>query len=71
MYGKSTFCHYLYATESTSSLGEGGGGGHLCMIWASYEMSKIAGAHAPKGMPGTFSLPPRVSDSDMHAGIAN
>ena len=38
---------------------------------------KFGGAHAP-GMPGTFSLPPRVSDPDMrdaravmHAGIAN
>ena len=33
--------------------------------WASCQIRKIAGAHAP-GMPGTFSLPPRVSDPDMH-----
>ena len=33
--------------------------------WASYQIRKIAGAHAP-GMPGTFSPPPRVSDPDMH-----
>ena len=37
------------------------------MSWASCQISKIAGAHAP-GMPGTFSPPPRVSDSDMHHG---
>ena len=37
--------------------------------WASYQISKIKlrVAHAP-GMPGTFSPPPRVSDSDMHHG---
>ena len=28
---------------------------------------KLRAAHAP-GMPGTFSLPPRVSDPDMHNG---
>ena len=28
---------------------------------------KLRVAHAP-GMPGTFSLPPRVSDPDMHHG---
>ena len=50
--------------------------------WASYQIRKIAGAHAP-GMPETFSPPPRVNDRDMlhgtcgharavmHAGIAN
>ena len=50
--------------------------------WASCQIRKIAGAHAP-GMPGTFSLSPHVSDPDMqsrhvrdaravmHAGIAN
>ena len=32
--------------------------------WASYQIRKIAGAHAP----GTFSPPPRVSDPDMHHG---
>ena len=32
---------------------------------ARYE--KLQVAHAP-GMPGTFSLPPRVSDPDMHHG---
>ena len=35
--------------------------------WASYQIRKIAGAHAP-GMAGTFSPPPRVSDPDMHHG---
>ena len=35
--------------------------------WASYQIGKIVGAHAP-GMPGTFSLSPRVSDPDMHHG---
>ena len=33
--------------------------------WASCQIRKITGAHAP-GMPGTFSPPPRVSD--MHHG---
>ena len=33
--------------------------------WASYQIRKIAGAHAP-GMPGTFSPSPHVSDPDMH-----
>ena len=35
--------------------------------WASYQIRKIAGAHAP-GMPGTFSSSPQVSDPDMHHG---
>ena len=35
--------------------------------WASCQIRKIAGAHAP-GMPGTFSLSPHVSDPDMHHG---
>ena len=35
--------------------------------WASCQIGKIVGAHAP-GMPGTFSLSPRVSDPDMHHG---
>ena len=35
--------------------------------WASCQIRKIAGAHAP-GMPGTFSPPPRVSNPDMHHG---
>ena len=34
---------------------------------ASYQIRKIAGAHAP-GMQGTFLPPPRVSDPDMHHG---
>ena len=45
--------------------------------WASCQIRKIAGAHAP-GMLGTFSPSPQVSDPDMrharavvHAGIAN
>ena len=35
--------------------------------WASYQIRKIARAHAP-GMPETFSQPLRVSDPDMHHG---
>ena len=35
--------------------------------WASCQIRKFAGAHAP-GMPGTFSLSPQVSDPDMHHG---
>ena len=38
----------------------------LCQ-WASCQIRKIAGAHAP-GMPGTFSPSPQVSDPDMHHG---
>ena len=37
------------------------------MPWASCQIRKIAGAHAP-GMPGTFSPSPRVRDPDMHHG---
>ena len=33
--------------------------------WASCQIRKIAGAHAP-GMPGTFSPSPQVSDPDMY-----
>ena len=40
---------------------------NISVVWASCQISNIAGAHAP-GMPGTFSSPPRVSDSDMHHG---
>ena len=36
-------------------------------VWASCQIRKIAGAHAP-GMPGTFSPSPQVSDLDMHHG---
>ena len=39
----------------------------LWMQWASCQIRKIAGAHAP-GMPGTFSPSPQVSDPDMHHG---
>ena len=35
--------------------------------WASCQIRKIAGAHAP-GMPGTFSPSPQVSDPGMHHG---
>ena len=35
--------------------------------WASYQYVKLRVAHGP-GMPGTFSPPPWVSDSDMHHG---
>ena len=39
----------------------------IIFTWASYQMRKIAGAHAP-GIPGTFSPQPRVSYPDMHHG---
>ena len=39
----------------------------VCSQWASYQIRKIAGAHAP-GMPGTYFPSPRVSDPDMHHG---
>ena len=35
--------------------------------WASCQIRKLAGAHAP-GMPGTYSSLPRVSDPDLHHG---
>ena len=35
------------------------------IAWASCQIRKITGVHAPR-MPGTFSPPPRVSDPDMH-----
>ena len=38
-----------------------------CAQWASCQIRKIAGAHAP-GMPGTFSPSPQVNDPDMHHG---
>ena len=37
------------------------------VAWASCQIRKIPGAHAP-GMPGTFSPLPQVSDPDMHHG---
>ena len=37
------------------------------VLWASFQIRKIAGAHAP-GMPGTFPPSPQVSDPDMHHG---
>ena len=37
------------------------------MAWASCQLRKIAGAHAP-GMPGTFSPSQQVSDPGMHHG---
>ena len=40
---------------------------YWCIIWASCQIRKIAGAHA-SGMPGTFSTSPHVSDPDMHHG---
>ena len=40
---------------------------HYLTPWASCQIRKIAGAHAP-GMPGTFSPPQQVSDPDMHHG---
>ena len=44
-----------------------GAGQHVERQWASCQIRKIAGAHAP-GMPGTFSPSPQVSDPDMHHG---
>ena len=41
--------------------------GKMITAWASCQIRKIAGAHAP-GMLGTFSPPPRVSNPDMHHG---
>ena len=35
--------------------------------WASCQIRKIAGAHAP-GMSGSFSPPPEANDPDMHHG---
>ena len=40
---------------------------HVALAWASCQIRKIAGAHA-RGMPGTFSPSPQVSDFDMHHG---
>ena len=40
---------------------------HYLNQWASCQIQKIAGAHAP-GMPGTFSPPLDASDPDMHHG---
>ena len=39
----------------------------IAVAWASCQIRKIAGAHAP-GMLGTFSPPPRVSDPDLLHG---
>ena len=41
--------------------------GRTLSPWASYQIRKIAGAHAP-GMPGTFSPSLQASDPDMHHG---
>ena len=41
--------------------------GNTIIQWASCQIRKIAGAHAP-GMPGTFSPSLQVSDPDMHHG---
>ena len=40
---------------------------HRPCQWASCQIRKIAGAHAP-GMPGMFSPSPQVSDPNMHHG---
>ena len=55
-----THCDVITPWEYTVGFDHG-------LPWASYQIRKIAGAHAP-GMPGTFSLPPWVSDPDMHHG---
>ena len=41
--------------------------GQHTSLWASCQICKIAGAHAP-GISGTFSPPPRISHPDMHHG---
>ena len=40
---------------------------NVMLSWASCQIRKIAGAHAP-GIPGTLSPSPQVSDPDMHHG---
>ena len=52
-------CWRIYASLALDEL--------ITKQWASYQIRKIAGAHAP-GIPGAFSPPPRVSDPDMHHG---
>ena len=39
----------------------------VSLSWASCQIRKIAGAHAP-GMPGTFSPSPQLNDPEMHHG---
>ena len=36
-----------------------------CWQWDSYQIRKVAVAHTP-GMPGMFSMPPGLSDPNMH-----
>ena len=51
---------FLWVTMCSMLLGQ-------CLHGPLARYEKLQVAHAP-GMPGTFSLPPRVSDSDMHHG---
>ena len=59
-------------SSSLNSIHLAGADSHVIVMtqgisWASCQVRKIAGAHAP-GMPGTFSPPPEASDPDMHHG---
>ena len=64
IYGKWHYlcgsCGMVFSSGSNQNVG-------YAMAWASCQIRKIAGAHAP-GMPGTFSPSPPVSDPDMHHG---
>ena len=55
-------------TMTADALASGMSRTPTAVVWASCQIRKIAGAHAP-GIPGTFSPSPLVSV--MHAGIAN
>ena len=53
----STSCVYIFSIPYSSSQTHG----------PLTRCAKLRVVHAP-GMPGTFSLPPRISDPDMHHG---
>ena len=68
----SNWCHRQFAMpkvtfSETFRILCGGNPTWSIWQWASYQIRKIAGTHAP-GMPGMFSPPPRVSDPDIHHG---
>ena len=54
------YCHYKNMRVVQSLL-------ERWSLWASCQICKIAGWHAP-GMPPTLSTPVRISDPDMHHG---
>ena len=65
---QKSVCHKKHAHISTFSRATSPSkGNHKIVPWASCQIRKFAGAHAP-GMPGTFSPSPQVSDPDMHHG---